>query len=244
MRKAQSLSGAGPFLRSVGDWTDPQRVDTFAAIGQFRTDSILTADRDVIIVWPCIDRSGSNARSHAQDDRELVAPGLAEMPSAGAFAFRPGSSDAERRAKGQPDAAEVGASQAPPATNGDVAQRQSCGSNDAVRAGSSPAVPSKLYAVVRSSLAPGAKACQAAHALRAFQDAYPEVEARWWAESNTLVLLETEQLEELERAAHAAGKTCTRFVEPDWAPDGTLTALVLGPDAKAFVRGLKLALRE
>lgn len=108
-------------------------------------------------------------------------------------------------------------------------------------AGSSPASPAKLYAVVRSGLPPGAKACQAAHALRAFQDAYPEIESRWWAESNTLVMLETDQLEALEAEAHAKGIPCVRFVEPDWAPEGTLTALVLGPDAKRIVNRLPLA---
>lgn len=108
-------------------------------------------------------------------------------------------------------------------------------------AGSSPARPSKLYAVVRSGLPPCAKACQAAHALRAYVDAYPEIEKRWWTESNTLVLLETDCLEELERQAHAKGASCVRFVEPDWAPEGTLTALALGPDAKRLVCRLPLA---
>jgi hypothetical protein len=67
------------------------------------------------------------------------------------------------------------------------------------------------------------------------------VEAAWWRSSNTLALLETEALEELEARALAAGVTCVRFVEPDFAPDGVLTALALGPDARKLVRELPLA---
>jgi hypothetical protein len=118
------------------------------------------------------------------------------------------------------------------------------GSNDPrlnKEVGSIPTERSKLYAVVRADLDPGSKACQAAHALRQYAEAYPFVEAAWWRASNTLVMLETDQLEALEAGAHAAGVSCTRFVEPDWAPEGTLTALVLGPDGKRLVRGLKLA---
>jgi len=77
--------------------------------------------------------------------------------------------------------------------------------------------------------------------LRAFQDAYPDVELAWWEQSNTLVLLETANLEELELKAKKENISCVRFVEPDWAPEGTLTALVLGPESKRLVRGLPLA---
>lgn len=66
--------------------------------------------------------------------------------------------------------------------------------------------------------------------------AYPFVEAAWWRDSNTLVMLETEDIKQLELAARAAGVTCVHFVEPDWQPEGTLTALVLG-DGKRLVRG-------
>jgi hypothetical protein len=84
----------------------------------------------------------------------------------------------------------------------------------------------QLYALVRASLPPGAKACQAAHGLRAYAETFPFIEAAWWRASNTLVLLETERLEELEARAVEQGITCVRFVQPAWAPEGTLTALV------------------
>jgi peptidyl-tRNA hydrolase len=95
--------------------------------------------------------------------------------------------------------------------------------------------------VVSSALSPGAKACQAAHALRAYVDAYPEIESKWWQESNTLVLLKCSYLDWIEQQAKEKGISCVRFVEPDWAPEGTLTALVLGPEGKKLVRSLKLA---
>ena len=110
-------------------------------------------------------------------------------------------------------------------------------------AGSIPAGRSKLFAVVRSDLSPGAKACQAAHALRAFADAYPELENMWWATSNTLVLLEAplDRLLLLEQEALNKEVSHVRFVEPDWAPTGTLTALALGPGARTMVAQLDLA---
>jgi hypothetical protein len=46
---------------------------------------------------------------------------------------------------------------------------------------------------------------------------------------------------DLEIKAHNQGVSCVRFVEPDWAPEGTLTALVLGPEGKKLVSDLKLA---
>ena len=47
----------------------------------------------------------------------------------------------------------------------------------------------KLYLVTRADLPPGVQAVQAAHAMREFVDLYPEAEAAWYRESNTLALL-------------------------------------------------------
>lgn len=99
----------------------------------------------------------------------------------------------------------------------------------------------KLFAVLRKDLHPGAKACQAIHAVRAYAQEYPFIEAMWWRNSNTIVLLETEDLLSLEAKAQSKGITCVRFVEPDWAPEGTLTALAFGPDAKSLLSSLPLA---
>jgi len=98
---------------------------------------------------------------------------------------------------------------------------------------------------VRADLSPGAKACQAAHALRAYADHYPFIESAWWRRSNTLVMLEAseDQLMQLELRAHKRGVSCVRFVEPDWSPAGDLTALVIGPEGRKLVSDLKLAFR-
>jgi hypothetical protein len=57
------------------------------------------------------------------------------------------------------------------------------------------------------------------------------------------VLLEAsaDELARLEARAAAEGRCCVRFVEPDWEPAGTLTALALGPDARRLVASLPLA---
>jgi hypothetical protein len=93
---------------------------------------------------------------------------------------------------------------------------------------------------VQLDLEPGAKACQAAHALRQYAEEFPFIEGRWWRESNTLVLLQHDRLGLLLQRALEAGVTCVPFVEPDWDPDGTLTALAFGPDAGDFLKGIRL----
>ena len=164
--------------------------------------------------------------------------------SSGASVFYSDSSVAERPPTASAGGRQVVGSSPTLSTHGVVAQ---FGSASRVMiskvVGSNPTIPTKLYAVVDSKLPPGAKACQAAHALRAYADAYPEIERKWWAESNTLVLLETDAIMDLEIKAHKRGVSCVRFVEPDWAPEGTLTALVLGPDGERLVSTLKLAFR-
>lgn len=111
-------------------------------------------------------------------------------------------------------------------------------------AGSIPAGTTKLFIVLRADMPPGAMVCQAVHAARQYAEDHPFIESQWWRQSNTLAVLEApvEELHEMEAAARARGITCSRFVEPDWAPEGTVTALVLGPDGKSLTRDLKLAL--
>jgi hypothetical protein len=97
-----------------------------------------------------------------------------------------------------------------------------------------------MYAVVRSDLPAGSAACQAAHALRQYAEDFPFVEGQWWRSSNTLVILHHPDLEDLMSKAISEGITCTRFVEPDWHPEGVLTALALGPDAADLLSQLPL----
>ena len=219
----------------------------------------------VVTVGTCIDRSGPNARNPhhpttfvalessgvavaERNRRRIVAPDtrvrftpVTPEHSSGGSDFHRGSSATERSAKASAMASEAAGLSPAPGTNASEAIRFGGRSNEPTEAGSTPAGRTKLYAVVRSDLSPGAKACQAAHALRSFAAAYPALEAAWWRDSNTLVLLETGDLERLEQRARDRDITCVRFVEPDWAPDGTLTALCLGQDARKLVSGLPLA---
>jgi peptidyl-tRNA hydrolase len=89
----------------------------------------------------------------------------------------------------------------------------------------------------------GAMICQAVHAARQYAEEHPFIESRWWRESNTLAVLEAplEELHELHHAARSMGVSCSRFVEPDWSADGTLTAVVLGPDGRSLTSDLPLA---
>lgn len=163
--------------------------------------------------------------------------------SSGASVFYSDSSVAERPPPASAGGRQVVGSNPSPGTDASIVKWPHDGPNEPVEEGSNPSGRAKLYAVVSSSLSAGAKACQAAHALRAYADAYPDIERKWWTESNTLVLLETDAIVELEIKAHNRGVSCVRFVEPDWAPAGTLTALVLGPEGKKLVSSLKLAFR-
>ena len=74
----------------------------------------------------------------------------------------------------------------------------------------------KLYTVVRHDLAPGAQAAQSAHALAALALKYPQEFKNW--DNQTIVLLKTEYLGQLEKLIEAAEdgeiKHAT-FHEPD-----------------------------
>lgn len=103
----------------------------------------------------------------------------------------------------------------------------------------------KLFLVTRRDLAPGARASQLCHALRAFVEAHPEVDRSWFEESNTLVLLEVEDEDALMRLAWAAtmaGVPWSLFREPDLSD--SVTAVALGPGGQTLVRRLPLAFTE
>lgn len=73
---------------------------------------------------------------------------------------------------------------------------------------------------------------------------HPAADQEWFATSNTLVLLETANQQELGgllRKAKEDGVDASAFHEPDL--DDELTAIALGPQARALVRRLPLAFR-
>jgi len=102
---------------------------------------------------------------------------------------------------------------------------------------------SKLHLITRRDLAPGARAAQLCHALRAFVEQHPSVDRSWYEESNTLVLLEVADEAALLRLAWEAtmtGVPWSLFREPDL--NDAVTAVALGPTGRSLVRRLPLAL--
>jgi peptidyl-tRNA hydrolase len=100
----------------------------------------------------------------------------------------------------------------------------------------------KIFLVTRGDLAPGVRAAQLCHALRQLAAEHPELDARWFAESNTLVLLEVSDEPALAALAVRARDDdipVAAFHEPDLG--GSLTAVALGPAARRLVRRLPLA---
>lgn len=122
-------------------------------------------------------------------------------------------------------------------------QRLHAESNALRGAGSSPAAPTKLYAVGRADLPSGLRVAQMFHALRQFQNDHNEIEAQWYRNSNTIILLEVQDGEALTELASRACVKRVTLSEFSEEPALGLTALALGPDAWRLVSSLPLALR-
>lgn len=103
----------------------------------------------------------------------------------------------------------------------------------------------KLYIVVRKDIPPGLMLAQSCHALRAFVAEHPEIDRKWFAESNNIVVLETPTeaaLLALADSLRSGGIATSVFTEPDL--DDEVTAAAFGPSASALLANLPLALRE
>lgn len=113
------------------------------------------------------------------------------------------------------------------------------------REGSTPSARTKLFIVIRRDLEPfGLGAAQACHAMRQWTAEHPELDRRWFEESNTLVLLEVPDesaLEALWARAREAQVPSARFKEPDLGD--ALTALTIGPSGAGLVAQLPLAMK-
>jgi hypothetical protein len=104
--------------------------------------------------------------------------------------------------------------------------------------------PEKLYIVVRADLPPGLQAAQAMHAQREFAERYPEIEARWHKDSNTVVILATsgeDDLRLLDLQLQEQGILAQGWNEPDLGR--SLTAICVEPKGGQALRHLPLALR-
>lgn len=105
----------------------------------------------------------------------------------------------------------------------------------------------KLYIVTRSNLKPGQQASQLVHVAREFQEAWPDIERKWYQESNTIVLLSVANETELRNLASKAkdkGIKTALFREPDLK--NALTAIALEPceQTASLCSGIALALRN
>ena len=92
---------------------------------------------------------------------------------------------------------------------------------------------SKMYIVVRQDLNAGYQLPQAIHAKDEFTHNFPEIEGKWYKESNTMVVLGVANEDELLRLDDAARELELRaaiFYEPDIE---TYTALAIEPGEKS-----------
>ena len=108
-------------------------------------------------------------------------------------------------------------------------------------------MPDKLYLVTRKNLPPGPQAVQICHVARIFQNEHPEVERKWFVESNYLAVLSTEDEESLVRLikkADKGGVLYSVFREPDLGNHVTAVAFEPGVKGRRICSGLGLALTE
>lgn len=100
-------------------------------------------------------------------------------------------------------------------------------------------IPFKLYIVIAARLASGLKIAQACHALRSFTAEHPVIDQFWHQESNNIVCLETDSIDELADSLESDGLRISRFHEPDL--DGSLTVIAVEPNGWRRLSSLRLA---
>lgn len=95
----------------------------------------------------------------------------------------------------------------------------------------------KLYVIVDALLSAGAKAAQAIHAFRAFIEAHPHIEQRWFLESNRIVVLQAGDIPTLAEKLEALGLNIARFTDEDLQ---RLTAIAAEPAAERHLSSYPL----
>lgn len=116
-----------------------------------------------------------------------------------------------------------------------------------LNASENPVEPSgRLYVVVRNDLAPGIQISQSIHAKDEFTRRYPELEATWARDSNTIIILSgsNNDLYSVIGKALTKGVCYATFKEPQLNNEVTAVALEPSYSTVEVVRGLPLALRE
>lgn len=102
-----------------------------------------------------------------------------------------------------------------------------------------------MYVVVRKDMTPGQMACQAAHALADYAMYHRARFEVWQAVSNHICILEvadSSELLELACKLRMENFELTVFAEPDLGNQAT--AFCVGPEAKSFLRKLRLAFKD
>lgn len=105
----------------------------------------------------------------------------------------------------------------------------------------------KLYLVTHNQLSSGYQTAQTAHVIAEFYNQQPEAANRWHSLSNSLIVLEAkdaEQLYSLYEQAVEAGHTVTVFREPDLGDAITSIAFNPGQTVPAFLAQLPCAGRK
>lgn len=99
----------------------------------------------------------------------------------------------------------------------------------------------KLRTIIPSDLTPGQKLAQSAHGFCEFAFEHREAFTEWKAASNSVIVLETPDLEAFLARARESGIAYSTFHEPDM--DGRLTAVTLAPSvlARKLTSSLRLA---
>lgn len=101
----------------------------------------------------------------------------------------------------------------------------------------------KLYLLTRRDLPVGYQAVQSAHALREFQDKYPNEDLAWHQSNNSIVIVTASDLKEfnkLLRKATGEGIGFAAFSEPDLADQITAVCFVPGDKTKHLLRHCQL----
>ena len=105
----------------------------------------------------------------------------------------------------------------------------------------------KLYIVTRRDLSPGLQAAQVAHAAFQFGYEHRPLAHAWLRESNFLVILSTEDEEELTllgKKAETLNLPVSWFREPDIEDEVTAIAIAPSPATVELTSHLSLALSE
>lgn len=102
-----------------------------------------------------------------------------------------------------------------------------------------PGALPKLYVVIDGQLRGGSRIAQAVHAALDHAVAFPEEVAAWHRNSNTLVVLESTDLQGISDRIGCRKFRRTEFREPDL--DDRLTAIAAEPAAGRWLSDLRLA---